>query len=560
MNKTNIIVVALTIGTLSSCVVTPTDAPNNIYGTLEPFAKEAVYFALTDRFVDGDKSNNYPEQGLDWGNGEWGSYNRVLVGPNNQQANVGYVGGDFQGVINNLDYIKDLGFTAIWLTPIWDNPNMAFNGGETITYDGGYKDGGKTGYHGYWAHNFYQADEHLVSDSLSFKKFSQTLKQNNLKFVLDIVANHGSPAYTMEVDQPLFGEIYNKAGELVADHKNLHPTKLDKNDPLQNFYNSHTGLAQLSDINENNEAAFDYLTDAYLYWIEQGVDALRIDTIREMPHAFWARVADKVRSKNPGMFMFGESYSYDANFIAQHTYAKNGGVSVLDFPGRESITTIFENSDSHYRDIQSYLHLTDNLYANPYELMTFYDNHDMPRMNADDNGFIDANNWLFTSRGIPVIYYGSEINFMTGKAEHQGNRNYLGQEKINTAPQNPIHQNLKAIANIRKTHIALQQGVQVNLQFTQHTAAFYRIFQHNGVNQTALVLLNKSDALKSIELSTLVNKGEWKNVSDFSTLNIEHHDDPTTVEVKPHGVAVFILNEKITHPDLLSIVLKNQAI
>ncbi|WP_143871196.1 alpha-amylase family glycosyl hydrolase [Catenovulum sediminis] len=529
----------------------------SLYGTLEPFAQEAVYFALTDRFVDADKNNNYPEQGKDWGNGQWGTFDRLLAGPNGQSANVGYLGGDFKGVLNNAEYIANLGFTSVWLTPIWDNPEYAFNGGETITFDGGYKDGGKTGYHGYWAHNFYQPDEHLVSTDLSFRAFSAGLKQHNLKFVLDIVANHGSPAYSMPEAMPQYGKIYDATGNLLADHQNLHPTKLDKNNPLHQFYNTHTGLAQLSDIDENNPSAFEYLTDAYLYWIAQGVDAIRIDTIREMPHHFWYRVSKKIRQHYPDMFMFGESYNYDASFIAQHTYPQNGGVSVLDFPGRASITQTFENKNASYADIVSYLHLTDEVYANPYELMTFYDNHDMPRMNADDNGFIDANNWLFTSRGIPVIYYGSEINFMTGKAEHQGNRNYFGQQNIEIAKTHPIALQLKRIADVRKNSIALQRGLQLNIEFSQETAAFYRIYQHQGENQTALVLLNKSDYDQKVKLNKLQNLAIWRNAFDQQKVDLTKRED-WLFELQPHSVQVYLLDKSLTNSNLVEKARKMQ--
>ena len=545
---------ACALALVNACSSNQTNTADNsttsLYGTLEPFAQEAVYFALTDRFVDGDKSNNYPQQGKDWGDGSWGTFNRELPGPNGQTANVGYLGGDFKGVLNNAAYIADLGFTAVWLTPIWDNPDYAFNGGETITFDGGYKDGGKTGYHGYWAHNFYQEDEHLVSNDLSFKQFSAGLKQHNLKFVLDIVGNHGSPAYSMAEEMPQFGKIYDKNGKLLADHQNLHPSKLDKTNPLHQFYNTHTGLAQLSDIDENNQAAFEYLTDAYLYWIKQGVDAIRIDTIREMPHHFWYRVSKKIRQHHPGMFMFGESYNYDANFIAQHTRPENGGVSVLDFPGRAAITQVFENKDASYADILSYLHLTDGIYQNPYELMTFYDNHDMARMNADDNGFIDANNWLFTSRGIPVIYYGSEINFMTGKAEHQGNRNYLGQQNIEKAKTHPIAQQLKTIAHVRKNSIALQRGLQLNLQFNQDTAAFYRIYQHQGKNQTALVLLNKSDEAKQVKLDKLQNLATWQNAFTGKQVDLSKQAN-WQFELTPHSAQVYLLDNQLSNPELI---------
>ncbi|MEM7421991.1 MAG: alpha-amylase family glycosyl hydrolase, partial [Pseudomonadota bacterium] len=164
-----------------------------IVGTTVPFASEAVYFVVTDRFVDGDPSNNHEDQG-----GDHPTWQLPLEGPDGKKAYVGYMGGDLKGILNNADYIADLGFTAVWMTPVVDNPDYAFNGDEPITYGGAFKDGGKTGYHGYWATNFYKADEHLVSDDLSVKDYTTQMREKHgLKSVFDIVANHGSPSFTM---------------------------------------------------------------------------------------------------------------------------------------------------------------------------------------------------------------------------------------------------------------------------------------------------------------------------------------------------------------------------
>lgn len=525
------------------------------YGTLNPYASESIYFLLTDRFVDGDKSNNQETQG-----GEFPSFNRLLKGPDGLHANVGYLGGDFKGVLNNAEYIKNMGFTSVWLTPIFDNPDQAFSGGEEVTYGAYFKDGGKTGYHGYWGVNFYELDEHLPSEDLSFNDFTTQLKEkHDLNFVLDIVANHGSPAYSMPKDQPKFGEIYNEKGVLIADHQNIHPENLNPTNPLHAFYNTHTGLAQLSDVNENNPAALDYFEGAYLKWIAQGAHALRVDTIKEMPHHFWKKLFDRIRVHHPDIFMFGESYSYDAKFLGEHTRPQNGGVSVLDFPGRKVITRVFENPDSDFNSILSYLHLDDGMYQNPYELMTFYDNHDMERMNATDEGFIDANNWLFTSRGIPVIYYGSEVNFMTGKPEHQGNRNYFGQQRIEQAKTHIIQNNLTRIAHIRKDSIALQRGLQINLEFKDNQAIFYRVYQDDNVSQTALVLLNKGNTEKEFNVKNLLSKGKWTDAISGEKFIVTSDKSSINTQVKAHGVKVLLLNNRVNNLELISLLMEHQT-
>jgi len=512
-------------------------ANQSFYGTTLPFASEAVYFLMTDRFVDGDSTNNQVDQG-----GKYPTFQQPIISKEGKKAYVGYMGGDFKGILDNADYISEMGFTSIWITPIVDQPDQAFAGGEPIEFGGAFKDGGKTGYHGYWGSNFFKIDEHLPSKDLSFKQLTESLRNNyGIKTILDIVLNHGSPAFSMPINQEKFGQIFDSSGKLIADHQNVEPKDLDENNPLHRFYNKKTEIVQLSDINENNPEVLDYFTSAYLHWIDQGADAFRLDTLKHMPHAFWKKFSDNIREKHPDFFMFGESYSFDAKFLAEHTQPENGGISVLDFVGKQSITKVFEDPNSDFSDIKSYLYLQHSPYQSPYELMTFYDNHDMARMNATSNGFIDANNWLFTSRGIPVIYYGSEIAFMAGTSEHAGNRNYFGVENIAKAKADPIYLSLSKIANLRKNSIALQKGLQVNLEFKNNKAAFYRIYEHDGVHQTALVLLNKGDNTAAFEIKKYLSEGTWQEAFSEQKIKINAGSQLQT-DVEAHQVKVYLLN------------------
>ncbi|BCO19214.1 cyclomaltodextrin glucanotransferase [Alteromonas sp. KC3] len=522
-----------------------------IVGTTVPFASEAVYFVVTDRFVDGDPSNNHEDQG-----GDHPTWQLPLEGPDGKKAYVGYMGGDLKGILNNADYIADLGFTAVWMTPVVDNPDYAFNGDEPITYGGAFKDGGKTGYHGYWATNFYKADEHLVSDDLSVKDYTTQMREKHgLKSVFDIVANHGSPSFTMEKDLPGYGELYDAQGKLVADHGNLAPEELDpENNPLHAFFHNYPDLVKLSNLDDENPLVRDYLINSYLYWISQGADAFRIDTIRHVPHSFWREASDRIRAENPDFFMFGESFDYEANNISQHTLKKNGGVSVLDFPMQKAMVSVFEKPlESDFSALEKVLYLTHGPYQNPYELTTFYDNHDMARMNATDEGFINAHNWLFTVRGIPVVYMGSEVGYMRGTAEHAGNRNYVGQDVLDSAMSHPIGIALKRIANVRKTTPALQRGIQVNVELNGHKAIFYRVLQNQDNAQTALVLLNKSDQADNFTVSNYLQEGEWVERLSGEKRTIEQ-GQALQSQVAPNGVQVWVLEGAPSNEALLEAV------
>lgn len=512
-------------------------ATESFYGTLEPFVSEAVYFAITDRFVDGDPANNFPGQG-----GEHPSFDRPLKHANGEEGNIGYLGGDFRGLLDNAGYIREMGFTALWITPIVENPDEAFSGGFPYGSDAFFTDFGKTGYHGYWGVNFYQVDEHWESKDLRFADFTRALREEyGMKLVLDIVANHGSPAYTMPRQQSGYGQVFDAGGNLVADHRNMAPADLDPNDPLQQFFRREPDLAQLSNFDDRNPAVIDYLVGAYLQWIDQGAAAFRIDTIRHVPHAFWKVFSDRIRAQHPGFFMFGEAFDWEAANIAPHTYQENGGVSVLDFPGKKAMESVFVDG-ADFAGLTAYLHLDDGVYRNPYELAIFYDNHDMPRVKADSGQLIDLHNWLFTSRGFPVVYYGSEAGFMSGASEHRGNRNYFGQERIDAAREHPVRRGLAAVGAMRQRSVALQRGLQVNLRFQGDQAAFLRVYQHDGEAETALVLLNKDDAPADMVVESLLDGGRWRDLQSGATFEVGQSLEAT---VPGHGVRVFVRSGEV---------------
>ena len=517
------------------------------YGTLEAFASEAIYFVVTDRFVNGDPGNDQRDQG----GKKLGSFDIPLRCPDGVVDNIGYLGGDFRGLLDHAAYIREMGFTAVWITPIAENPDQRFSGGDEISCTSFLTDRGKAAYHGYWATNFYRTDEHLPSPGLDFPELTAALRREGLDTVLDIVGNHGSPAYTMPQAQPGFGQLFDADGRLVADHQNLPPEQLDPaGNPLHAYYNTKRDLAQLADLDGSNPQVIDYLSGAYLRWIEQGAAALRVDTIRHQPHAFWKTIADRIRAEHPDFFMFGEAFDHEAANIAPFTLEANGAYSVLDFPLKAALVEVFEKG-AGYERLAPALFLDGGPYRNPYDLTTFYDNHDMARLGADDAGFIDAHHWLFTARGIPVIYYGSEMGFMRGAVEHHGNRNYFGVEGIAQARKHPIRAALARIAGARQASVALQRGLQLNLELEGDRAAFYRVYQNDGVAQTALVLLNKGDAPTTFALGERLQPGLWRSAfADGGVmLRIEPGGAPE-LRVGPHEAAVWLLESPITLPAL----------
>ena len=143
--------------------------------------------------------------------------------------------------------------------------------------------------------------------------------------MLDIVCNHGSPAFTMPVAQPQFGQIFDRDGRLVADHQNLPPDRLDPaHNPLHAFYNTSGNLVQPVRSQREQPGRAGLPGRRHTQWLEQGADAFRIDTIRWMPDTFWRAFAARIRERRPGFFMFGEDFDYDAAAIAHHTWPEGG--------------------------------------------------------------------------------------------------------------------------------------------------------------------------------------------------------------------------------------------
>lgn len=548
-----VLLALLAVSLLSACgqteqSATPT-APElpDYYGTLEPFAEQAIYFVMTDRFVNGDPDNDLRDQG-----GDYPTFDRPLEPCDGVSANVGYLGGDFRGLLAQADYIREMGFGAVWITPIAENPSQAFSGGSPPDCESVMTDQGKTGYHGYWAVNFHRTDPHLVSEDLDFAGLTAGLRQQGLDTVLDIVGNHGSPGWSMEDDQNGgFGQIYGPDGELLADHQNLEPGELNPDEQaLHRWFRTEPTLAELASLDPDNPEVVDYLADAYLRWIDQGAAAFRVDTIAYMPHEFWREVAERIERQHPGFFMFGEVFSSDPEEIAPYTLTENGGYSVLDFPLHGLLRAVFENPGSDFASLAPKLFLDDAPYRNVYELVTFYDNHDMARLGADDAGFINAHNWLFTARGIPVVYYGSEKGFMRGRREHAGNRNYFGVEGIDAAREHPIRQQLSRIAHVRAESPALQKGLQLMLELGGDRAAFYRVFQHQDEQQIALVLLNKGQQSESFSINQALQPGHWREALSGSELSLREGDSLNTT-VAANDVQVWLLDAPVSHPALI---------
>lgn len=450
---------------------------NKYTGTRKDFRDESIYFAITTRFYDGDTSNNV----------------RCWDGKNNSDADPEWRG-DFKGLIQKMDYIKALGFTAIWITPVVKNASG---------YD----------YHGYHAINFKEVDPRYLSEDVSFQTVINEAHKRDMKIILDVVFNHTGnfgeenlfPMFYYDVknNSTIKGMIRQDNNLLPANYASatnqydLRINAMKGSADANNIYHHEKNMAyeqyieqtgQMAgdcvDLNTENPTVANYLIEAYGEFIKMGVDAFRIDTMKHISRLtfnnyLWPGLYSIAKKcGNDQFFMFGEvctrvrevwnhnqqcdsapfytwkesknypwgdrvtneastlqNWNDNANTENAPTsnnaylnsgytyhstdYSKSSGVSVIDFPMHWNF--------QHASDAYNLAKGTDKYYNDATYNVTYVDSHDYGpdgaekiRYNEGTLAWKENLNLLFTFRGVPCIYYGSEIEFQKGKTIDEG--------------------------------------------------------------------------------------------------------------------------------------------
>ncbi|HBA59443.1 MAG TPA: hypothetical protein DCZ92_01200 [Elusimicrobia bacterium] len=474
------------------------------------FRNESIYFVMTDRFVDGDTGNNN------------------IYGDEYQPGNLKYYqGGDFKGLMQNLDHIKDMGFTAIWITPPVMQPPGRYQN-QDASYDA-------SGYHGYWAWDFSKIDPHLESKGAAYGDLINAAHAKGLKIVQDIVTNHGHGGYV----HPSV-KWYDRKGQVSGLGKTF-----DYNNDTQKWFN-HSGpaIADLLDFNEDNPEVVKWFVDIYKGYQNLGVDAFRIDTVAWMKPEFWKTFTTELHKNKKDFFMFGEVWTNgDFNWLASYTNlasgdAMNSAMSVLDMPGSAMGTwgqfeQVFKGGD--YARVDSVLS-QDAKYKDATYLVTYLDNHDKPRFNgpgwdgsaASTEQYIDALNLYFTARGIPCVYYGTEVQMVGGN--DPDNRKMLGPAGIKASKSNPIYQRLKKLNAVRRASAALMKGTQTRLYGAKDQYAFKREFG----NEKVFVFLNKDQ--NGAAVSVNIPPGSYTDIYSGETFAVKK--GKFSINIPAHGVRV----------------------
>jgi len=322
---------------------------------------EAIYFLMTDRFRNGDPANDGDARP---GDPRW------------------WQGGDLRGVIEKLPYIKDLGMTAIWITPVTAQT--------------------RGGYHGYWTADFYGIDPHL-GDLATLKELVGKAHALDVRVVLDIVINHVGYGHTWTVERPTW--FHERCAIFDADPRSV----------------ERCWLADLPDLNTESPEVQRHLID-WSVWLarESGVDGYRLDTARHVPRDFIARWSAALRSVRPGFWIVGEVFVSD--YSVQSPYLTEAGLdAITDFQTYDSVRRALGGEATDLSRLAFPPPLAERHLARPEARVTFIDNHDVARfvgtsaLDGERRTRLElALAYLFTVPGIPTLYYGSEIGLPGG--------------------------------------------------------------------------------------------------------------------------------------------------
>lgn len=453
INKKRLITsLLLTICILASTFIN-SGSSSKVTAAIAPFDNnDIVYMVLTDRFSDGDSTNN-GTQGNEYRPGQL-KYTQ---------------GGDWQGLINKLQYIKNLGVTAIWISPVSKNELLS-------------KDGQESGYHGYFTKDFYSADPHFGSKE-KLKEFVDKAHALGLKVILDAVPNHSADyldgkatSYSSSTYQPAYPfnnpDWYHHNGDIVD---------WDNQNQVENY-----DLGGLDDINHENPAAKAEIINVYKKWVtEIGFDGVRVDAARSIPKTVLKEFETAV-----GVPTFGEIFYGDINYVSDY---QNYEAGVLDFPLFFKAREVFAHDASFY-DIKGILD-NDYKYKNPNMLVTFLDNHDRDRFLclADDNynKLRLGMTFLFTTRGVPDVYYGTEQALFGGgkPTEWAGIANKENREIMPSFDENTnLFKHIQRLTQIRKSYEALRNGKQREMWVDNTFYAYSR--RNDTTKQEVITLLN----------------------------------------------------------------------
>ncbi|WP_214844924.1 alpha-amylase family glycosyl hydrolase [Exiguobacterium sp. s150] len=467
-----------------------------------------IYFMLTDRFYDGDKTNNNP-------NGEY--YD--LDHPES------YHGGDFAGITKKLDYLDKLGINTIWITPIVDNIDWDLRYG---------KEGSQYGYHGYWAKNFEKLDEHL-GDMAAFHRLIDAANERGIKIMVDVVLNH--PGYGMEP-----GAVSNGATNFPTNKERQVFEGMIRSNPVDGD-DLKMSLSGLPDFKTEEAAVRDQLVKWQTDWIKRSktkkgntIDYFRVDTVKHVDSTTWKSFKNELTAIKPDFKLIGEHYGASVNNTGG--YLRSGQMdSLLDFDFKyQAESFVNGNIDG----VESALQYRNKQLSNEATLGQFLSSHDedgflVSRAGGDEGKHMVAASLQMTAKGQPVIYYGEEIG-QSGKhagdmdkGEFNENRYDFDWKRV-TGEGKAMHTHYQKLLNIRADYSKVfSKGTRTVVSGGSSTG--YSIFERTYGKQSVLVGLNTKETAQKATFQTK-HKHKTVLVDRYSgRAYVVQHDGKVTVQL-----------------------------
>ena len=482
---------------------------------------DVMYLITPDRYVNGDPENDDIEY----------MYERP-----NRDDNRGLHGGDIQGIINQLDYIEEMGLTTIWLNPVLEN-NMK-----------------RSSYHGYSITDYYKIDPRFGTNEL-FLELSQKAKKRGIKFVMDIIPNHCGSEHWFFKDPPMEDWINNQSGFKQTSHRretiqDIHASEIDKKDHIDGWF-----VETMPDLNQKNQKMSTYLIQNTLWWIEYAeLSGIRVDTYPYSDKDFMSDWTYVVMDEYPNFNIVGEEWSDNPSLISYWQKNKvnhDGYVSYLptlmDFPLQISFVEALNDDFGWGKGfVKPYRTLAnDFVYPNPNNLLIFPDNHDMARFYTQVNNDLDLFKmgivYYSTMRGIPQFYYGTEIlmnsnenpgdhglirtEFPGGWPDHLKNA-FTGDGLSKDEKQTQLF--FKELLNWRKNNKVIHKGKLIQFSPKENGVySFFRVFE----GQLVWVIFNRNNSSRIIDTSRfkeLISNKEFgydvlnkKRVSIINSIEID---------------------------------------
>jgi glycosidase len=474
---------------------TPLDPSRNFQGITND---DVIYLIMADRLSDGDPSNNSPAD--------------APPEANDRRNPRAYHGGDFRGIINHLQYFKDLGVTALWLTPWYDNWNGINSCAKPWCPN--------TSYHGYGAIDYYGVEDHF-GDLASLQELVQKAHAIGLKVIQDQVANHVGSHHPWTRNPPLDNWFHGTSQDHMQDKfqnsvlLSPHANRDEVRNTLDGWFSD-----DLPDMNQEEPEVARYEIQNSLWWVGiTGIDGIRQDTIQYMPRIFIRDLSNALHLQYPHMWMVGEVFKLDSAQTAFFIGGHNGwdGIdtkldSDFDFPLWHMSLDAFTNKKPvrALRDQLKY----DALYPDPSKVTTLTNNHDTPRFMSLDGATLEGamlhTAFMLTVRGTPQLYAGEEIA-MEGKDDPDNRRDFPGgfpgdrRSAFLAGQRTPQEQRMWLWTHewlkLRREHSALRHGRLIDLFYDDDVYIFARQDPTDAAD-TVMIALNRSAKAKDISFST----------------------------------------------------------